>query len=182
MKLHVGCGIRDFGKGWDHIDLADLPHIISNDIYLNGYEEESVELIYSAHMIEYLDRSAVKILLRAWHNALKHGAVLRLAVPDFEAMAVLYADGKCDLSDILGPLYGKMIIPGKDKVVYHKTTYDYNSLKEVLMEVGFANVVRYDWRNVGHSVYDDHSQAYLCPKGDKENGTLISLNVECIKP
>ena len=28
---------------------------------------------------------------------------------------------------------------------------------------------------------DDHSQAYLNPKGDKDKGTLISLNVRARK-
>ena len=48
------------------------------------------------------------------------------------------------------------------------------------MEVGFKNVERYDWRETEHAEFDDHSQAYL-PHMDKENGTLISLNVECTK-
>ena len=38
----------------------------------------------------------------------------------------------------------------------------------------------YDWEQTEHSKFDDHSQAYI-PHMDKENGTLISLNVECIK-
>lgn len=64
--------------------------------------------------------------------------------------------------------------------IYHKTIYDFDSLKKLLMSVGFKNVDRYDWRKTSHSKFDDHSQAYL-PHMDKENGTLISLNVECVK-
>lgn len=45
---------------------------------------------------------------------------------------------------------------------------------------GFENVHRYDWRQRIHKDYDDHSQAYF-PHLDKENGILISLNVEAIK-
>jgi len=37
-----------------------------------------------------------------------------------------------------------------------------------------------DWEKTEHAIYDDHSQAYL-PHMDKKNGTLISLNMECIK-
>ena len=36
------------------------------------------------------------------------------------------------------------------------------------------------WEETEHAQFDDHSQAYL-PHMDKENGTLMSLNVECIK-
>jgi hypothetical protein len=64
--------------------------------------------------------------------------------------------------------------------IYHKTVYDFKDLKELLEEVGFRNIKKYDWRETEHSEFDDHSQAYI-PHMDKENGTLISLNVECLK-
>ena len=67
-----------------------------------------------------------------------------------------------------------------DKVIYHKTTYDFHSLKMLLEKLGMKNIKRYDWRDVDHSIFDDHSQAYI-PHMDKDNGTLISLNVECMK-
>ena len=44
----------------------------------------------------------------------------------------------------------------------------------------FKNVKLWDWREVEHSNFDDYSQAYI-PHMDKENGTLISLNIECTK-
>ena len=64
--------------------------------------------------------------------------------------------------------------------IYHRTTYDLKELKKVLSTAGFKNVRLYDWRDTEHSHFDDHSQAYI-PHMDKENGTLISLNVECEK-
>ena len=67
-----------------------------------------------------------------------------------------------------------------EQTIYHKTTYDFDSLEKVLESVGFNNVEKYDWKTTEHSTYDDHSQAYI-PHMDKENGTLISLNVECVK-
>ena len=45
---------------------------------------------------------------------------------------------------------------------------------------GMREVNHYDWRDTEHSEFDDHSQAYL-PHMDKDNGTLMSLNVECKK-
>ncbi|HAI38830.1 MAG TPA: methyltransferase, partial [Maribacter sp.] len=39
---------------------------------------------------------------------------------------------------------------------------------------------KYDWRQTEHAKFDDHSQAYI-PHMDKENGTLISLNIEAVK-
>jgi hypothetical protein len=82
------------------------------------------------------------------------------------------------LDKILGPLYGRMEINGK--YIYHKTVYDFVSLKKVLEEAGFKNVRKYDWRKTIHKDYDDHSQAYY-PHMQKETGILISLNVEATK-
>ena len=53
-------------------------------------------------------------------------------------------------------------------------------LKTLLLECGFSKVNFYNWKNTEHSNFDDHSQAYI-PHMDKENGTLISLNVEATK-
>ncbi len=64
--------------------------------------------------------------------------------------------------------------------IYHKTVYDFESLSTLLQSVGFDSVKKYNWRDTEHSNIDDCSQAYL-PHMDKENGTLISLNVEASK-
>ena len=47
--------------------------------------------------------------------------------------------------------------------------------------MGFERVARYDWRDTEHAEIDDYSQAYV-PHMDKENGTLVSLNVQAYKP
>ena len=85
---------------------------------------------------------------------------------------------KIHLKSILGPLYGKMEMA--DQTIYHKTTYDFGDLSSLLECVGINDIERYDWKNTEHSLYDDHSQAYI-PHMNKENGTLISLNVEGVK-
>ena len=53
-------------------------------------------------------------------------------------------------------------------------------LYDLLERLGMKDIHRYDWEETEHSKFDDHSQAYM-PHMDKENGTLISLNVEWIK-
>ena len=75
-------------------------------------------------------------------------------------------------------MYGKMKM--EETTIFHKTTYVFNSLKQLLEKAGMRNVQRYDWKDTEHAQLDDHSQAYL-PHMDKKKGTLISLNVECIK-
>lgn len=182
MKLHLGCGKRNF-EGWTNVDLADFPHIhyqtSVDDLHMIA--DGSCEIIYSSHTIEYFCRNEIDTVLGEWRRCLKPGGALRIAVPDFDALVEVYCETG-DLSLILGPLYGKMKINTNREECYlfHKTVYNFSDLKTKLEENGFGKVRRYDWRKVEHSHYDDHSQAYI-PHMDKENGRLISLNVEGVK-
>ena len=178
IKINMGCGWRNFGNDWIHIDGGDYKHLNHNNICELPYENNTVDLIYASHVIEYFDRNEVEVLLKEWKRVLKNKGVLRISVPNFAVLSDLYKSGILKLEGLLGPLYGKMNMA--ENSIYHKTVYDFDSLKNVLNKCGFKNVDFYDWRHTCHSEYDDHSQAYI-PHMDKENGTLISLNVECIK-
>lgn len=183
--MHLGCGKR-YIPGFVHIDLADYPHIdYKSDISdLSIFEDESVDLIYCCHALEYFDKQeAQERVLPEWHRVLKRGGMLRVAVPDFEAIAEVYLKYKdLEHKGILGPLYGKMTVKTTEgeKTIYHKTVYDFESLKKTIESAGFKNIRRYDWRQTIHKDYDDVSQAYI-PHMDKEHGILISLNVEAEK-
>lgn len=178
IKLNLGCGWRDFGADWIHIDGGNYPHLHSADIINLPFEDESVDLIYASHVFEYFDRQEGEELLKKWHAKLKPGGVIRLAVPDFTQMVNLYLHKGYPLSKFLGPLYGKM--PMGDQTIYHRTTYDFQELESLLKVCNFKEVRRYNWQETEHAQFDDHSQAYI-PHMDKENGVLISLNVEATK-
>jgi predicted SAM-dependent methyltransferase len=177
MKLHLGCGKRDFGEGWVNIDRADFPHVHYHDITELPFDNCSVEYIYASHVLEYFDQFEVIEVLKEWHRVLKPGGVLRVAVPDFTQVVTLY-NQDYPLNTFLGLLYGRMK-SGED-MIYHRMVYDYTTLRNFLMNAGFHYILPYDWRDTEHAMHDDHSQAYL-PHMDKDNGTLMSLNVECKK-
>ena len=171
----MGCGWRNFGVGWTHIDGGNYTHLDHNDITRLPYKDEEVDLIYCSHVLEYFDRGEAVELLKEWKRVLKQGGTLRVAVPDFAAYVQLYHSKSIGLQECLGPLYGKMKM--KDDSIYHKTTYDKSSLQQLLKKAAFKDVKRYDWRLTCHAQFDDHSQAYI-PHMDKKNGTLMSLNLE----
>lgn len=179
IKLHLGCGKRNFGEEWIHIDGGDYAHLEDHNICdLSQYPDNHADLIYASHVLEYFDREEVVPVLREWYQVLKPGGILRVAVPDFKELVCVYIKHQYDIKSLLGPLYGKMKMG--DTIIYHKTAYDEKSLSELLKQIGFSKIRKYDWRKTEHSMFDDHSQAYL-PKMDKENGKLISLNMEAVK-
>ena len=179
MKLHIGCGKRYFGNDWIHIDGSNYPHIKYHNIIELPFEDDTVDLIYSSHVLEYFDREEVIDVLKEWRRVLNSNGILRLAVPNFSACAQLYVNNDMPLSKFVGMFYGKWKMT-EDTTIYHKTIYDFISLKKVLEENGFTNVKYWNWRETDHGNIDDYSQAYL-PHMDKENGTLVSLNIECVK-
>ena len=169
LKLHLGCGKRDFGKTWKHIDAANFDHIDSKNVKKLPYKDQTVDIIYACHLIAYFDREEIIPLLAEWHRVLKPGGILRLATPDFWRMSQLYINSMIRIDLILGPLYGKMDNGTK---IYHKTVWDYQSLQRTLLLAGFNNVKRYEHTETDHSQFDDHSAAYI-------RQTLISLNIQC---
>jgi predicted SAM-dependent methyltransferase len=178
MKLHLGCG-RKYIEGFKHVDLQDLDHIDYKTSVddLHFASDDSVDLIYAAHVLEHFGRLEYMNVLKEWYRVLKPGAILRLSVPSFEAVVEYYTTKEDDLNKLLGLLVGGQKIGQYD---YHKMIFDEKLLSSALEEVGFSTVYKYDWNKTEHSYIDDYSQAYL-PHMDKKNGMLMSLNIEAIK-
>jgi len=172
MKCALGAGWRFYGDDWEHVDGGDYTHCKNYDLFKLPYNNESVDLLYCSHLIAYFTRDEFVRLLREWYRVLKKGGILRIATPDFTAMSKLYFEKKIKLKEILGPLYGQMRMG--NKMIYHKTCWDYSSIHDILDGEFFENIREYDHRKTDHFQTDDHSAAYL-------KGTLISLNVECQK-
>lgn len=179
IKLHVGCGPK-YIPGFVHLDALEAPHVdyVGRVERLDMFENDSVELIYASHILEHFGRHQYEDVLAEWCRVLSPGGVLRLAVPDFEACAKLYVDGR--LEDGIADITGLIVGGQKDEYDYHSMIFDKPSLTQALLRVGFSDVRTWDWRKTEHAEIDDFSQAYL-PHMQKETGTLVSLNLEAVK-
>jgi len=176
LKLHIGCGTKKI-NGYVNIDCRYLPTVdeIQNAELLRSYKQNTVDVLYASHVLEHFGRWKYKHVLQRWFEVIKPGGILRLAVPDFSKICEHYSHNK-ELGILMGLLYG-----GQDyQENFHYVTFDYVSLSNTLKEIGFREVRVWDWRNTEHSDVDDFSQCYL-PHMDKQNGMLMSLNVEGVK-
>ncbi|MEM6622831.1 MAG: methyltransferase domain-containing protein [Pseudomonadota bacterium] len=175
-KLHLGCGVKHF-PGWFHVDALAYDHVDFQGPVddLSFVPDGSVGLIYACHVLEHFGRKESVRVLAEWRRVLRPGGVLRLAVPDYAACAKLYLAGVLPrgLEDVRGLMVGGQ----RDQYDFHGNVFDEADLTAFLTEAGFSSVRRWDWRTTEHAHVDDYSQAYL-PHMDKENGTLVSLNLE----
>lgn len=185
IKIHVGCGKRDFGPEWIHVDGGRFDHLLHHDIRLKRHATNSASVIYCSHMLEYFTYGEAAEILQGWYRVLAPSGILRIAVPDFERICFAYGFGFA-VKDIIGPVFGKMEMNGE--IIRHESLYDFEKLEDILIGVGFSVVKKYDWRNTEHAHIDDHSRAHLPhdPEAIRignftDQHILISLNVEATK-
>jgi predicted SAM-dependent methyltransferase len=178
MKLHLGCGPR-YIPGFVHVDAQPAPHVdIVGPVEKLPMDDDSISMIYASHVLEHFGRFAYMDVLKEWFRVLKPGGILRLAVPDFAACAAIYYEN--GLADGLTGLVGLIIGGQRDEYDYHKMIFDEEFLRRNLLELGFREVRLWDWRTTEHTDVDDYSQAYI-PHLHKEDGRLMSLNIEAVK-
>lgn len=182
VRLNLGCSIKKI-YGFINVDICPEvnPDIVDDSTKLAKFESNSVDLIYTSHMFEHLSREDSKRALRRWWEILKSGGILRIAVPDFEKLASHYMFYK-NIKWITRFLNGAQ----KDPLDVHMMLYDEAFLREILEEVGFKDVKRYDHNKTEHFYVDDWSASYYPERHIPDDRTtpkpvLMSLNVECIK-
>ena len=182
IKLNVGCGNRKM-HGFINVDAREdvNPDRVA-DVSQLQKEFQNVDLIYACHVLEHFPLKAStfqpvtwKTVLENWFTTLKPGGILRVSVPDIEAVCKYYVDTG-DLDILYAFFYGGQ----KYDFDFHYHCWSFETLARDLKSVGFRDVKRYDWKKTEHFYIDDYSQAYL-PHMDKIRGNLMSLNVEAVK-
>lgn len=176
IKLNLGCG-RKYLPGFINIDIEEFDHVdyVTSIDKLDIFRGGSVSLIYASHVLEHTPRPQTEPILNEWYRVLMPGGILRVAVPDFEAIIKVYSKNR-NLDELLGLLYGKQDC----EYDFHYKVFDFSTLSSLLKMVGFKKVYKYDFQKTIHKDYPDYSWAHL-PHGDRENGISMSLNIEAIK-
>jgi predicted SAM-dependent methyltransferase len=147
------------------------------DVSSLQFDDETADLIYASHVLQYFDHKEAIDVLNEWRRVLKPHGICRVSVPDFRMLMKAYQFG-LGMNWLLGSLYGR--IPSGDGYIYHKTCYDGASLIDTFEKAGFSSVRWWDWRETEHADVDDYSQAYF-PHMSKNEGLLWNLNMEAVK-
>jgi len=89
--LNVGCG-NIFHSDWINIDVASrFPQVIEHDLTRGlPFDDESIDICYSSHVLEHLRTGEADYFISECRRVLKKGGILRLVVPDLEAICRNY--------------------------------------------------------------------------------------------
>ena len=175
MHLHLGSGSKRL-PGLFNIDSNAQcnPDLVATIDDLSAFEDNTVESIYACHVLEHAHRGAVQGILEEWHRALRPGGVLRVAVPDFEEIILLYVDQGVHLERLWGLLYGG----GKSTWDDHQVVFDYETLCTLLQRAGFHSLHKYDSRTWLKGIFKDGRLGdYIDFSTAVINAQLISLNI-----
>ncbi len=156
LKLNLGSGPKELHlKGYENID-----RLYGVEAYPLQYDSGEVDEIRASHILEHFGKHEVRNVLDNWVDKLRPGGVLKIAVPDFDKIAVDYVKQvKHDHSPDDYIMGGQ--VNDND---YHKSLFNRQILKQLMQKAGLVDI------EVWESQYSDGASM------------PISLNLEGRKP
>lgn len=85
LMLNLGCGDR-YASGWRNLDFVPTGSDVQRHNLLEelSFADNSVDVIYSSHVLEHFTPIQAGIFLNQCYRKLKPGGILRIVVPDLE--------------------------------------------------------------------------------------------------
>jgi prepilin-type processing-associated H-X9-DG protein len=180
LHLHLGCGPK-YLPGFVNVDANPLRKI---DLWLDvrcglPFAADSVNSVYSTHMMEHLYPDELEALLRECVRVLKPGAGLRIIVPSLRNAVLAYDRNRTDwfpthfphhFDSPGGRLSNFLFCDGQ-----HRTAFDFDYLQELLCKAGFHHVEE-SWEGQSR-LYGEQVPAFEPNEGDLPH----SLYVEAFK-
>jgi predicted SAM-dependent methyltransferase len=156
-KLHLGCGPNEL-SGWLNTDLRSIsPSVIYVDIMESlPFPDESLDYIYSEHLIEHIPFKSGLNHLKECLRGLKHGGTIRISTPDMQFLLDYY---KRDAMSEVQTKYLKRVVGNNAQLDMqfcyptilmnffmhewgHKFIYDEEVLRATLKFAGFCDICR----------------------------------------
>lgn len=145
--LHLGCG-QVYLPGWINLDAestkADVKHDLRKPL---PYGEESIDFVYSEHLIEHLTAEEGEAFLKEARRVLRKGGVMRIATPDLDYVVFKYLFGWRRQPWIAE--YGHSHIKTRAEMMNivfrewgHKWIYNFGEMERRLRSSGFERVKR----------------------------------------
>lgn len=190
-KLHIGCGFNRI-KGWLNSDY--FPRL-SNVVHLDAtkkfpFEDNSLDYIFSEHMIEHLTYAdGEKMLVESFRVLKPHGKI-RITTPDLAFVLKLYSKNKtrllanyiswsCDNFIKNSEISDTFVINNFMRDWGHLFIYDDKTLRSLLNKIGYVDIQSYKINESDDPVLCDIENQIRMPDGFLQ---LESFTLEARKP
>lgn len=136
------------------------------------FNDDTVDYIYTSHMIEHLSRSGVESFLKDTLRVLKSGGIIRISVPDLQLAINTYTiskDADAFMENILVEAPPISSLKQKFRLLavgyrHHQWMYDGNSLIKLLKKIGYKNA---EVCQPGHTNMSDPGGLNLYERSDQ---------------
>ena len=158
MKLNIGGGAVEL-EGFENVDRKN-----GREAYPLDFPSDSVEEIRASHILEHFSHLEVDRVLADWVRVLKPGGLIKLAVPDFDALV------KDHYED---PFFESYLFGGQtDENDYHKSVFTEAKLKALMTQAGLSNLEQWESDATDCSAH----KFSLNLQGEKTGAPKVSLN------
>jgi predicted SAM-dependent methyltransferase len=196
-KLNIGCGSNHV-KGWLNlcifpvmqypegilVEESDGRSFLNADINLIDFDLfGKIQYSYASHFIEHLTFSEASIFLKKLFVSLESGGVVRFTCPDMELwIKNYYEDNREFFSKYKSYFLEDTIFNTKGNIFMaqvnsfgHKWNYDFESISQLLYDVGFTDVSK---RILHDSAIPNIGEL----ESDEDRRVFETLFVEAVKP
>ena len=99
-KVYINLGCGDIASPeFINVDAYPAPHVhyVCNVTDLSIFPDNYADLVYVCHLLEHIRRNKMRKTLWEWKRVLKPDSILRLSVPDIDALIDIYEACGCDI-------------------------------------------------------------------------------------
>lgn len=154
IGLEFGCGDTPRRPEYDGVDIRTLPtvkHVCNAWDITEHVSDESIDIVFSRHFLEHLTFHDANRTIRAWHTILKDDGVCEIIVPDmrYHIEQFLHPKRKSkkyndqwSIETVARFGFWGHQRETEDGLVWdvHKSGYDFELLRDILLENGFSRV------------------------------------------
>lgn len=149
VKLNLGCGDKIL-PGYVNVDVVEArsgmrPDVVCDLHDLAPFADATADEILSVHVVEHFWRWEIRDILREWMRVLKPGGRMIVECPNIQSACQTFLENPAQFSKedrngqrTMWVFYGDPA--WKDPLMIHRWGYTPESLKELLTEVGLADV------------------------------------------
>ena len=100
-------------------------------------ENEAVDVIFTSHLLEHLNKTDGRKFLKEIYRTLKKDGLVRILVPDLDIAIKQFNNGEIDSTQDLF-----FYTSENCDFSAHKYNYTYESLRDKLEDIGFKNIIK----------------------------------------